>query len=34
MAMFLIGLFMGTIFGFAAAAILEAGELPELLTGE
>jgi len=28
MAMFLIGLFMGTIFGFVAAAILEAGKLP------
>ncbi len=34
MAMFLIGLFMGAIFGFVAAVILEAGKLPDLLTGE
>ncbi len=28
MVMFLIGLFMGAIFGFVAAAFLEAGKLP------
>ena len=33
-AMFLIGLFMGAIFGFAAAVILEAGKFPDLFTGE
>ena len=33
-AMFLIGLFMGAIFGFAVAVILEAGKLPDLFTGE
>ena len=32
--MFLIGLFMGAIFGFAVAVILEAGKLPDLFTGE
>jgi hypothetical protein len=34
MAMFLIGLFMGIVFGFVVAAILEAGKLPDLFTGE